>query len=498
MKIKNFKSLQKTNIIGDENMEVSGIAFDSREVKTGDIFVAIQGTKINGEKFIDKAIENGAVAIVLQKTSSYKNEKITKIYVENPRKTLAFLSQELYPKRPKIITAITGTNGKTSIADFTKQFFEMLGSSSASFGTLGFDTTDKSIKKIEIKEITSPNPLTFYKILDSLAENKVESLCFEASSTAMIQARIEGMQRKINCIGFTNLTPDHLSEHGTMENYFNAKASLFFDYLADDGIAVINADDSYGKKLISQLNPQSVLSYGKNGEYFKVLKNTPKDTTQSVIIEIFGRALKIELPLIGAFQLHNALCAFGLMLGGFYGRKIFKKDFWQDYRLAQFRGFLQKLKPVRGRLEYVGKTKKGATVFVDYAHTFDAMENVLGALRPHTEGKLTIIFGIGGGRHERQNMGKTANDFADKIVLTDDNPREDDPKFLRELVKKNIQNKDKLLEIPDREEAIKTAILESQNGDCIVIAGKGHETYQEIKGKKTHFDDREIAEGYMK
>ncbi len=494
MKLNEFKTLKNLPIIGDTNLEIKGIAFDSREVKKDDIFIAIPGTKINAEKFIPEAIKNGAVAIVLQKNSKYKNEKITIIYVENPRKFLALLSQEFFPNRPKIITAITGTNGKTSIADFTLQLFKLLGSSSASFGTLGFETTDKSIKKIEIKEITSPNPLTFYKILNNLAKNKVESLCFEASSTAMVQSRIEGMQKKINAVGFTNLTPDHLDEHKTMENYFNAKKLLFTDYLADDGIAVINTDNKYGKKLISQLESQSILSYGKNGEYFKILKNTPKDTTQSVIIEIFGRALKIELPLIGEFQLYNSLCAFGLMLGGFYGKKIFKKDFWAPYRYAQIRFFLQSLKPVRGRLEYVGKTKNGATIFVDYAHTADAMENVLQALRPHTEGKLTIIFGIGGSRHERQNMGKTADDFSDKIILTDDNPREDDPKFLRELVKKHIKNKNKLLEIPDREEAIKTAILESKNGDCIIIAGKGHETYQEIKGKKFPFDDRKIAQ----
>ncbi|MBN2675886.1 MAG: UDP-N-acetylmuramyl-tripeptide synthetase, partial [Alphaproteobacteria bacterium] len=323
-------------------------------------------------------------------------------------------------------------------------------------------------------------------------QNKIESVCFEASSNGLDQQRIGGLEKQILSAGFTNLTEDHLEYHGSMQNYFEAKKKLFTEFLSEEGVPVINADDRYGKTLISQLKSPFLFTYGKEGKHFQILKNTPTEEGQNLTLGIFGRPLKIKFPLMGEFQLYNALCALGMMFGGYYGKKVFEEGFWQPYRYAQVRLFLQSLKPIRGRLEFVKKTASGATCFVDYAHTSDGLETVLKTLRPHTTGKLTVVFGIGGARHERANMGKTAETFADKIFLTDDNPRDDDPEMLRSLIKQNIKDRSKLIEIGDRKKAIETAVKESQEGDIILVAGKGHETYQEIKGVKHRFDDREI------
>ncbi|MBN1783485.1 MAG: UDP-N-acetylmuramoyl-L-alanyl-D-glutamate--2,6-diaminopimelate ligase [Alphaproteobacteria bacterium] len=493
MKLNDFNTLKDAKRIGEGNLDVKDIVFDSRQVTPGSLFIALKGATVNGEDYISQAISAGAIAVVLSKESKVSGD-VPFFYVEDPRRTLAMMAREFYPLLPEILTAVTGTNGKTSIVEFTRQFFEMQIYHVASLGTMGVQIDDK----LDAWDLTTPDPMTFYGALDSFVNNdRGRAVCFEASSDGLDQGRILGLEKKVRAAGFTNLTKDHLVTHGTMENYFEAKFKLFSEYLADDGVAVLNVDDPYGKQIKSRLESESIFSYGKTGKHFQILKNTPTAEGQNIVLGIFGRPLKIKFPLMGEFQLYNALCALGLMFAGIYGRKIFKDGFWVDYRYAQVRSFLQQLKPIRGRLEHVGTTKTGAPVFVDYAHTADGLETVLKSLRPHTTGLLTVIFGIGGARHQRANMGKTAEDFADKLILTDDNPRDDDPAMLRDLVKQHITQKEKLFEIPDRKTAIETAIEESSEGDCIVIAGKGHETYQLIKGVKHPFDDRAIAQAVI-
>ncbi|MHA1550197.1 MAG: UDP-N-acetylmuramoyl-L-alanyl-D-glutamate--2,6-diaminopimelate ligase [Alphaproteobacteria bacterium] len=477
-------------IVGESIRNIKGIATHTDQIQAGFIFVAIRGDRVNGENYIPQAIQKGAQVIVLSDEANIsESEGITFIYSQTPRRDLALLAKEFYQKRPSILMAVTGTNGKSSTVEYVRQFFEQCGKSVASLGTIGLQSQQSK----KDSNLTTPDAVTFYKTLFELEKEKVEAVCFEASSIGIDQERIAGLEGELNAVGFTNLTPDHLVYHKTMEKYFEAKAQVFSEYISPKGVSVLNADDDATfEKLKAISNSSYILSYGKKGENFQILKNVPTQDGQNLTLGIWGRPLKIKFPLIGEFQIYNALCALGLFFGGLYGKKIFEESFWQPYRYAQVRLFLQELKFVRGRLEFVKKTERGASVFVDYAHTADGLETVLKALRPHVIGKLTVVFGMGGGRQERATLGKVANEFADKIYLTDDNPREDDPMLLRNLIKKYITQTEKLTEIADRKKAIETALSESKEGDIIIVAGKGHETYQEIKGVKHHFDDREV------
>ena len=487
---KNMDLFKGKKIVGEAVHDIKGIATHTDQIQEGFIFVAIRGERVNGEDYIPEAIQKGAKVIVLSDESNVsESEGITFIYSKTPRRDLAFLAKEFYKKRPPILTVVTGTNGKSSTAEYVRQFFEYCGNSAASLGTIGLQS--KQSKKDS--NLTTPDAVTFYETLSELEKEKVEAVCFEASSIGIDQDRIAGLEGEINAVGFTNLTPDHLVYHKTMEKYFEAKLRLFSEYVSPKGVSVLNADDDATfEKLKSLSNSPHILSYGKKGEHFQILKNAPTQNGQNLTLGIWGRPLRIKFPLMGEFQIYNALCALGLFFGGLYGESIFKEGFWVPYRYAQVRLLLQDIKFVRGRLEFVKKTKTGASVFVDYAHTADGLETVLKSLRPHTTGKLTVVFGMGGGRQERATLGKIVNEFADKIYLTDDNPRDDDPALLRNLIKEYITQTEKLTEIADRKKAIETSLSESKEGDVIIVAGKGHETYQEIKGVKHHFDDREI------
>ena len=474
-----IQNYQRDGIWNDIDPIITGLSSDTKNVRPGHIFFAITGSKTHGANFAINAIEKGAVIIITDSEGAQilqnADIKIAIIIVSSVRKKLAEFAAKWNEIQPKTQIAITGTNGKTSVCNFVEQIWKFFGYRAASIGTLGVQGNSC----MELKH-TTPEPILLHKILRNLAENQVEYVSMEASSHGLDQCRLDGVDLK--AAAFTNFSRDHLDYHLDEDEYLASKCILFDRILPEGHIVVINTDDPCGQvvKLVSENRGHIVVTVGSNEEAdFKICDHRYNSDGQIVKFFYLGFPHVIHLPLIGNFQAINVLIAAALVINlGVPYQDVFK--------------FLPKLKSVPGRMELVGTKKSYGKVYVDYAHTPDALLNALKSLRLHTIGKLILVFGAGGERDlgKRPLMGKIAREYADQIFITDDNPRNESPQHIRNEI---LNECPMAVEIPDRAEAILISIEKMQDGDVLLIAGKGHETGQIIGDDILPFNDREFA-----
>ncbi|QFT77065.1 UDP-N-acetylmuramoyl-L-alanyl-D-glutamate--2,6-diaminopimelate ligase [Erythrobacter sp. THAF29] len=468
------KLIEQAGIGGIEagDVTVTGFAIDHRKIAPGNVFGAFQGAQFNAEDFIPAAIEAGAVAVVARHEA--KVEGALHIADENPRRTFARLAAQFFTPVPKTIVAVTGTNGKTSTVEMTRQIWRMCGERAASIGTLGVTTPDESVST----GLTTPDIVTFLSNMSGLAREGVTHVAYEASSHGLSQYRNEGLP--VTACAFTNFSRDHLDYHGTMEDYFAAKMRLFDEVVEPGAPAIIycgGENSEWTRRAIEHAQGFSgsrqlrVLTVGERGDFLRLAAREATQLGQVLTIEHEGECATVKLPLIGEYQAANALVAAGLALvTGAERSQVFDA--------------VARLQPVRGRLERAVISASGAPVYVDYAHTPDALEAAIIALRPHVDeargGKLTVVFGAGGDRDigKRKTMGEVASRVADRVIVTDDNPRGEDPAAIRADVLSGAG--DNAVETGDRREAIAAAIRQAGAHDIILIAGKGHEEGQII------------------
>lgn len=461
-------------LIGSGSEEtVTGFAIDHRKVAPGTVFGAFPGTTFNGEDFIAAAINAGAVAVVARSGAAV--EGAPHVAAEEPRRRFAELAARFFAPFPQTVIAVTGTNGKTSNVEMTRQLWRMAGHPSASIGTLGVTTADEQVTT----GLTTPDIVTFLSNMAGLAKMGITHAAFEASSHGLAQYRTEGLP--VHAAVFTNFSRDHLDYHGTMDEYFEAKMRLFREVVEPDGAAVVWADDPKLADVVAIARERGLrlLTVGKAGETLRLVERTTSQLGQTLVIEAEGKTHKVTLPLIGAYQAANALTATALVLatGGELGQTLVN---------------LARVQPVRGRLERAVITRAGAPIYVDYAHTPDALISAAEALRPHARGRLITIFGAGGDRDvgKRPEMGKVAASMSDLVIVTDDNPRREDPASIRREV---LAGAPGAREVPDRREAIAAAIAEAGPDDIILLAGKGHEQGQIVGDRVLPFDDVTVA-----
>ncbi len=457
--------------------QITGFAIDHRKVAPGTVFGAFQGTQVNGEDFIAAAVQAGAVAVVARPEAHV--EGAAHFAAAEPRRAFARLAAQFFTPVPETLVAVTGTNGKTSTVEMTRQLWRMAGHRAASIGTLGVTTADETVTT----GLTTPDIVTFLANLTGLAREGVSHLAYEASSHGLDQFRNEGP--RVAAAAFTNLSRDHLDYHADMDAYFAAKMRLFDEVVAADGTAVVWTDDDWSQAAAKRARTRGLrlLTVGERGDAIRLLARTPTQLGQKLEIEAGGAARTVELPLIGAYQAANALVAAGLVLatGGDPARTF---------------SDLARLQPVRGRLERAAISRAGAPIYVDYAHTPDALEAAIAALRPHTKGKLIVVFGAGGDRDKgkRPAMGQVAAGLADLAIVTDDNPRGEDPAAIRRMVLEGALG---AREIGDRREAIAAAVAEAGRDDIVLVAGKGHEQGQIVGSgaqlRVLPFDDVTVA-----
>ncbi len=448
---------------------IAGMTADSRAVSAGFLFAALPGAKADGRDFIPQAVANGAVAVLAPEGTTLESPGVALLADAEPRRLFARMAARFFERQPATIAAVTGTNGKTSVASFTRQIWTRLGLAAASLGTLGVVSPRGAVAG----SMTTPDPVALHRLAAELADDGVSHLCLEASSHGLDQFRLDGLRLK--AAAFTNLTRDHLDYHRDMEAYARAKLRLFAELLPADGTAVVNADSDYAGRFAAAARGR-VLSYGENGRDLRLLARAAEADAQVLEIELLGRRHAVRLPLVGAFQASNALCALGLAVAC---------DADPDAAVAALAG----LEGVPGRLQRVAAFR-GAPILVDYAHTPAALETVLQALRPHAAGRLVVVFGCGGDRDpgKRPQMGAIAARLADDAVVTDDNPRGEDPAAIRAAIRTACPN---AREIGDRARAIMAAISDLREGDVLVVAGKGHERGQTVAGVVHPFDDAE-------
>lgn len=452
---------------------VTGFAIDHRKIAPGTVFGAFEGAAFNGEDFIDDAIAAGAIAVVARPEAVVRGA--VHVAEANPRQAFAHLAAKFFRPFPDHVAAVTGTNGKTSTAELTRQLWRMAGHNAASIGTLGITTASDQAKT----GLTTPDIVTFLSNMSGLAREGVSHAIFEASSHGLSQYRSEGVP--VSVAAFTNLSRDHLDYHGTMEAYFEAKMRLFDEVVDESGCAVIWADDVWSEQAIARARKRELrlITVGEKGKGIQLLSRQPTQLGQTLELRIQGDVHKLKLPLIGAYQAANALVAAGVVMAS--GGEV-----------ESLLSHLARLQPVRGRLERAVITKSGAPVYVDYAHTPDGLRAAIAALRPHTKGKLITVFGAGGDRDtgKRPEMGAVAVADSDIVIVTDDNPRSEDPSLIRADVMAGARGAH---EIGDRRYAIAFAIEHAEPDDIVLIAGKGHEQGQIIMGRVLPFDDVEVA-----
>ncbi len=458
---------------GDEPQAVTGFAIDHRKVAPGTVFGAFPGARVNGEDYIPAAIAAGAIAVVARPEAVV--EGALHIAAADPRERFARAAALFFAPFPPVTVAVTGTNGKTSTVEMVRQLWRMQGHSAASIGTLGVTTADDRVST----GLTTPDVVTFLSNVAGLAREGVTHLAFEASSHGLSQYRTEGLN--VTAAAFTNLSRDHLDYHGDMATYLTAKLRLFAEVLADDGAAVVWVDDPHADRVIdlARVRGNRLVTVGEHGDTLRLTGRDPSLLGQRLTIEAEGATHIVQLPLIGAYQAANALTAAGLVLatGG---------------SLAATLAGLARLQPVRGRLERAAILSNGAPVYVDYAHTPDALAAAIAALRPHVAGRLIVVFGAGGDRDtgKRAPMGEVAAAQADVAIVTDDNPRTEDPAAIRAQVMEGAIG---ATEIGDRREAIRTACTLAGPHDIVLIAGKGHEQGQIVGDMILPFDDVQVA-----
>ncbi|EZP54687.1 UDP-N-acetylmuramoyl-L-alanyl-D-glutamate--2,6-diaminopimelate ligase [Sphingomonas sp. RIT328] len=461
---------------GGEAAIVTGFAIDHRKVAPGTVFGAFQGARVNGENYIAEAVRAGAVAVVTR--PGVPVEGAVAIVDDNPRERFARAAAAFFAPFPEVAVAVTGTNGKTSTVEMTRQLWRMAGASAASIGTLGVTTADERVTT----GLTTPDVVTFLSNVAGLAREGITHLAFEASSHGLTQYRTEGLT--VAAAAFTNLSRDHLDYHGDMGAYLTAKLRLFSEVLDSAGTAVVWADDVEAGRVIdlAQARGNTLITVGERGATLRLVGRDPTLLGQGLVIEAEGRTHRVTLPLIGGYQAANALVAAGLVIatGGDVARTI---------------ADLARLQPVRGRLERAAIARSGAPVYVDYAHTPDALEAAIAALKPHAGGRLIVVFGAGGDRDpgKRETMGQVAQMQADIAIVTDDNPRTEDPAAIRAAILKGAP---KAWEIGDRRAAIAAAVREAGAQDIVLIAGKGHEQGQIVGDMELPFDDVAVAREY--
>lgn len=451
--------------------EITGLTADSRAVKPGFLFAALAGAKADGAAYVADALARGAIAVLGGDALVGMPAGVGLVRDGNPRRRLALMAARFHARQPATIAAVTGTNGKTSVASFTRQLWASLGHKAASFGTIGI-VSPSGTRPLGH---TTPDPVEIHRVLDALAGEGVTHVAFESSSHGLAQHRVDGV--RIRGAGFTNLTRDHLDYHGTMEAYRAAKLRLFDEVVAADGYAVINADGAEADVFIAAARRRGLrlIRSGAHGAELQLLSRRAEGDGQVLSVAFDGRRHEVMLPLAGDFQASNALVAAGLVLAeGAPAEKVFAA-------LGQLAG-------AAGRLEKIGVSPAGVPVYVDYAHTPDALETVLLALRPHTRGQLWVVFGCGGDRDsgKRPLMGAAAQALADRTIVTDDNPRTEDAARIRAAVLAGVPG---AVEIGDRAEAIAAAIRDARAGDVVVVAGKGHEAGQIVGHEVLPFND---------
>ncbi len=457
--------------------EVTGLAVDSRAVKPGDLFFAIAGSKTDGARFIDAAVSSGAAAVAGDHPPQ-GDLPVPFVITPNPRRALALAAAKFYPRQPATIAAVTGTSGKTSVAAFTRQIWQRFGHASASIGTIGL----VSPKRTVYGSLTTPDPIALHRQLDEIARDGVTHLVFEASSHGLDQYRLDGV--RVRAGGFTNLSRDHMDYHPDAAHYLAAKLRLFRDLVAADGTAVISADHDCSQAVIDVARGRGlrILAVGSKGdgagEGIRLIEAEIDGFAQNLVLEHRGRRRAVRLPLVGEFQIENALVSAGLAIGtGGNPDQVFEA--------------LEHLEGAKGRLERVGE-RNGAPIFVDYAHKPDALAKALQALRPYAKRKLVVVFGAGGDRDagKRPLMGAIAAENADSVIVTDDNPRSENPDLIRSAILSAATGAN---EIGDRAEAIRAAIAGLQPGDALLIAGKGHETGQIVGDRILPFSDHDAV-----
>ena len=451
---------------------IAGLAFDSRKTAEGDVFFALEGAKDDGLKHVGEALSKGAAAIVAERWA--ETAPAAFVEVADARAALARAAARFYPRQPETIVAVTGTSGKTSVAAFVRQIWRTLGREAASIGTIGVVSDPLTA----YGSLTTPDPIALHKLLDRLAATGVTNLAIEASSHGLDQKRLDGV--RLAAGAFTNLSRDHMDYHASVEDYLSAKLRLFRDLLPAGAPAVIDADSAIAPRVIEAARARGleVVTVGEKGETIRLNAVAREGMSSTLDLEYRGRGVRVKFPLAGDFQVSNALVAAGLGIAtGSEADAVFKA--------------LQTLEGAPGRLEHIGEAR-GASVFVDYAHKPDALEKAIGALRPFVRGRLILAFGCGGDRDpgKRPIMGAIAGRLADVTIVTDDNPRSENPASIRAQI---LAAAPSAIEIGDRARAIREGVAMLREGDVLLIAGKGHETGQIVGDRTLPFSDADEA-----
>jgi UDP-N-acetylmuramoyl-L-alanyl-D-glutamate--2,6-diaminopimelate ligase len=466
---------------GCDGIDIAGLTADSREVQPGWLFAALRGSKADGSRFVADAVAKGAAAILAEENAQLPVVFSTPLLVSaEPRRALALMAARFYGTQPETTVAVTGTSGKTSVADFTRQIFAALGHKAASLGTYGVVTPEAS--RYSSTSLTSPDPVTLHRTLAELAASRITHLSLEASSHGLDQHRVDGL--KLKAAAFTNLGHDHLEYHPSVEAYLAAKMRLFSEVLPLEGIAVVNADSELAGEVtaVARRAGRRVMTVGRAGETLALDGLEPERFAQRLRVRHAGGVADVRLPLLGAYQAGNALLAAGLALAS--GEAV-------DRVLPA----LERLEGVKGRLEVMGQIRGGLAV-IDYAHKPDALSAALQALRPFAPGKLICVFGCGGDRDraKRPIMGRIAASLADTVIVTDDNPRSEDPKEIRAAI---VAGAPSAREIGDRAEAIAAGARLLGAGDVLLVAGKGHETGQIVGDTVIPFADHDVVRSLL-
>ncbi|RDV04968.1 UDP-N-acetylmuramoyl-L-alanyl-D-glutamate--2,6-diaminopimelate ligase [Undibacter mobilis] len=464
---------------GFAQIAVAGLTSDSRKVKQGFLFIAIAGNKADGGAYALKAVQAGAVAVAAEHKPDGLPPGAVFIQVANARRTLALAASKFFPRQPGVIAAVTGTSGKTSVAAFTREIWSALGEPAASIGTVGVVSPKGEV----YGSLTTPDPVDLHRSLDELAGDGVTHLALEASSHGLDQYRLDGI--RIAAGAYTNLSRDHLDYHPTLEAYLAAKLRLFTDLIAANGTAVINVDDEHAPQVVEAARQRGLklMTIGRRGEGIRIADVAIDGFAQRVEFAHAGHIYNVKLPLVGAFQVYNAAVAAGLAIAtGSAPAPVFAA--------------LEKLAGAKGRLELAG-SYNGAPIFIDYSHKPDALAKALEALRPYASGHLVVVFGAGGDRDpgKRPLMGEVAQQKADRVIVTDDNPRSEEPAEIRAAI---LAAAPGATEIGDRGQAIRAGIAGLRPGDVLLVAGKGHETGQIVGAQVLPFSDHEAVATVLK
>lgn len=482
-----FKILGNPELLN--KIEIEDIALDSRLAKKNSAFFALPGKAEDGSKYIADAIKNGASTIICQ-SGKYDSKEVFVIETKQPATLLAQFVKIFYSDLPANIYTITGTNGKTSVAEFTRQMLQFLGKKSASIGTLGTICQARIDQPLQNSSLTTPDIVSLYKNLQILKKNGVDDVAMEVSSIGLEQGRIAGL--KIDVGAFTNFTQDHLDYHKSMEEYLRCKTLLFSEVLADGGVAVLNSDIIQFEKLqkICRDKNYKIIEYGFAAADLKLKKIDATEFSQKVFFEFRQQNYQFDLAVGGDFQAFNALCALG---------NILAKNNLSHEQLENLLQKFPELHPAAGRMQRVGILPNKAQIFIDFAHSPDALENVLRLARKIAKGRVLVLFGCGGDRDpsKRPIMGKIACDLADCVIITDDNPRSENAEVIRGEILAACQMA-KTVEIAGRKEAIEKAIAMLEASDILILAGKGHEKYQIIGDQKFEFDEESIVKNVLR